>query len=448
MDYLCFAPLGPIVSVGSTCFRGCCESLLPCPLKPVYSLCTACCGEEEGVYVITGGNRGVGYHTTRILLQQNHRVIILSRNAQNGEQAVKDLQKSTGNDKIEYHTLDLASIESVFTFVKFMEQKNVPVISLINNAGLISADAMKVNHIGHFVLTLGLLPFLQSSVDKNGYARVVNVASCAHFDGSAFVKNHIDDLLNTANNNNSSTGRGNNWSAYSASKAANVLFSYTLARHLENHGITVSSYHPGVMMTDLWRSPEEHKNSNSNSHNNNLSTPVNNSNNTINNNTRSNDEAQSRRAIRCLGFCCVKHPMVSAAGLSSLATPRCECRPLRRCKSARNGDSYSYCMDLGHTLCAGGNGGYFQQCFCCSVIPVRPAPSLTGMELQELLWTNSLLSVERENPVLGEYLREIIRKLDIGGLKEKKCGDTVSPAWPCTECLSFGPYCVCVACLC
>jgi NAD(P)-dependent dehydrogenase (short-subunit alcohol dehydrogenase family) len=39
--------------------------------------------------------------------------------------------------------------------------------------------------------------------------------------------------------------------AFGASKAAELLFTYALARRLEGRGIAVSAYHPGIMKTDL-----------------------------------------------------------------------------------------------------------------------------------------------------------------------------------------------------
>jgi NAD(P)-dependent dehydrogenase (short-subunit alcohol dehydrogenase family) len=43
------------------------------------------------------------------------------------------------------------------------------------------------------------------------------------------------------------------YNAYAVSKLANVLFSYKLARQLENTGVTVNALHPGVIGIKLLR---------------------------------------------------------------------------------------------------------------------------------------------------------------------------------------------------
>lgn len=450
MSYLCFAPFGPAVSVSSTCFRGGFETILPCAVSPVYAT-LSCCGEEEGIHIVTGGNRGVGYHTARILLQQNKRVMILSRSVSNGEEAVRQLQASTGNSKIEFDTVDLGDLNTVLAFVKRMENRNIPIVSLVNNAGIIAHNAVEVNHVGHFALTLSLLPYLQLSVQRNGYANVVNVASCANWEGSFALNSHIDRLADPTIHTS-----GGVWSTYAASKAANVLFTHSLARCLKSRGIGVSSYHPGVMLTDLWRDQHSQQNTNATQqhvpqHNMQITTTTAT---TTGGNASINSTAKqgldSGDMLRMLTFCCVKHPMMSAVGLSALATPCCTCLPVRHCFPHTEHGSVS-CADMICSVFAGSSGGYFQQCMCCSVLPVRPSPMLNNTNTQALLWANSLKYVSREHAVFYEYVQSVLTKYDarlLNSSESGECNVLVSPAWPCMECLSAGPYCVCVACLC
>ncbi len=72
--------------------------------------------------------------------------------------------------------------------------------------------------------------------------RIVNVSSKAHKDGK------INDLdtLNSPNSFESVLGR------YSLTKLANVLFTKSLAKRLEGHGVITTSLHPGVVRTDIW----------------------------------------------------------------------------------------------------------------------------------------------------------------------------------------------------
>jgi NAD(P)-dependent dehydrogenase (short-subunit alcohol dehydrogenase family) len=72
-------------------------------------------------------------------------------------------------------------------------------------------------------------------------ARIVNVASDAHAGGNI----NFDDL--------GYKRRYEGWTAYGASKLANILFSYELARRLEGTRVTVNAVHPGFVNTNFQR---------------------------------------------------------------------------------------------------------------------------------------------------------------------------------------------------
>ena len=118
-----------------------------------------------------------------------------------------------------------------------------PLHILINNAGLpapaeLVRDArgyeaqFATNHLGHFQLTLGLLPALRAA---HG-ARVVNVSSGAQ----RFAEIRWDDL-------HFATGY-NPHLAYGQSKKANVLFAVELDNRWAKNGIRGYAVHPGVVV--------------------------------------------------------------------------------------------------------------------------------------------------------------------------------------------------------
>lgn len=73
-------------------------------------------------------------------------------------------------------------------------------------------------------------------------ARIINLSSEAH----RFGQINFKDLQ--------SKQRYSPWAAYGASKLANVLFTYELARRLPASAkVTVNAVHPGVVSTELWR---------------------------------------------------------------------------------------------------------------------------------------------------------------------------------------------------
>lgn len=99
---------------------------------------------------------------------------------------------------------------------------------------------LKLSMSGHFLLTLSLLPLLESAPK----ARVVTVASLGHSIGRIHFSN-----INLRN------GAYRPLKAYNQSKLANVLFTRELARRLALRKSSVTTYclHPGVVSTDISR---------------------------------------------------------------------------------------------------------------------------------------------------------------------------------------------------
>ena len=95
-----------------------------------------------------------------------------------------------------------------------------------------------LNHLSYYLLTmLLLLDLLEDTAQDAGEARIINVSSSAHRNATLRLDNLRDpsgySLMNS----------------YGASKLMNVLFTYELARRLEDTAITVNAVHPGVVRT-------------------------------------------------------------------------------------------------------------------------------------------------------------------------------------------------------
>ena len=193
--------------------------------------------------IVTGANAGIGYATTKGLLQAGFKVSMFCRNGMKAEEALKELVKETGNDAIDIFIVDFSSLKSIEkTAAEFKEKYNTLDV-LVNNAGATFASfekseddlemTMAVNHFGYFATTFHLLPLLQSG------SRIVNVSSKAHYGGQ------ID--LNTINEEKGYFV----FKQYEISKLANVLFTKYLARQLAEKNITVNCLHPGVVKTKI-----------------------------------------------------------------------------------------------------------------------------------------------------------------------------------------------------
>jgi NAD(P)-dependent dehydrogenase (short-subunit alcohol dehydrogenase family) len=193
--------------------------------------------------IVTGANAGIGYATTKGLLQAGFKVSMFCRNRMKAEEALKELIKETGNDAIDIFIVDFSSLKSIEkTSAEFKEKYNALDV-LVNNAGATFASfekseddlemTMAVNHFGYFATTFHLLPLLQSG------SRIVNVSSKAHYGGQ------ID--LNTINEEKGYFV----FKQYEISKLANVLFTKYLARQLAEKNITVNCLHPGVVKTKI-----------------------------------------------------------------------------------------------------------------------------------------------------------------------------------------------------
>lgn len=188
--------------------------------------------------VVTGASSGLGAATARGLAGAGAHVVLAVRDTERGERVAAEIAGSC-----EVRRLDLADLASVRAFaVAWSGELDI----LVNNAGVMAvpfsrtADGfecqMGTNHLGHFALTMLLLPQITD--------RVVTVssgiASCGRID--------LDDL-------GFERRRYGAWRAYAQSKRANLLFMYELNRRLAQRESTLRAIatHPGIAVTRLQR---------------------------------------------------------------------------------------------------------------------------------------------------------------------------------------------------
>lgn len=195
--------------------------------------------------VISGANAGIGFATSKALLQKGFKISMFCRDIQKAEIAKKELITLTNNDDIDIFQVDFTSLKSIENACVLFKSKYQKLDVLLNNAGGTFASyhltedgieqTMAVNHFGYFAMTFHLLPLLLLT-EK---ARIVNVSSKSHFKGEINFE--------TINEKNGYFIM----KQYENSKLANVLFTKYLADKLQDKDIKVNCLHPGVVKTKI-----------------------------------------------------------------------------------------------------------------------------------------------------------------------------------------------------
>jgi len=198
---------------------------------------------EGKTCLVTGASSGIGLALARRLVRRGARVVILCRTTARGDEARTLIG---GGSAVKVLAADLSSASEIRRAAAEFERSRSRLDVLVNNAGVFRMDRAEtadgheltfaVNHLAPFLLTNLLAPTLRRSAP----ARVINISS------SALAKAlDWDDLTMTR--------RYHPYRAYAASKLANLMFTFEMARKLGRDGVTVNAVHPGLVRTGLSR---------------------------------------------------------------------------------------------------------------------------------------------------------------------------------------------------
>ncbi|RBQ06787.1 oxidoreductase [Pedobacter miscanthi] len=200
--------------------------------------------------VVTGANSGIGFEIAHALFEKGANVVIGSRNRDNGEKAIRELEKRGGKGNLHLEILNLANLSEVSQFAQNIGSRYDHIDILFNNAGVMVPPESKtddgfemqfgVNFLGHFTLTGQLYPLIKSG---NG-GRIVNLSSGAF---KSVESVDYDNLrLEKAYNP---------YREYAVSKLANLQFMSHLQLLADSKGDAILSLgaHPGVTDTPLSR---------------------------------------------------------------------------------------------------------------------------------------------------------------------------------------------------
>lgn len=198
--------------------------------------------------VVTGANGGLGLESAKALAGAGAHVVMAVRNLEKAQRAHDEIRAIHPQASLEIVELDLGSFEKTGEAAATIASNHPGIEILINNAGLMAmpeqrtADGYEmqfgVNHLGHWILTAGLLqPLLHAPA-----ARVVTVTSTAHHMGRPVDPDNVN-----------MEGDYSAWGAYGRAKLANYHFALGLQQEFEKRALAAQSLvaHPGLSNTDL-----------------------------------------------------------------------------------------------------------------------------------------------------------------------------------------------------
>lgn len=179
--------------------------------------------------LITGASQGIGYEFVKLFAADGYHLVLVARDQPRLAQIADEL-RARHRIKVKVLAKDLASATAALEIVRELDQDQIPVSILLNNAGFGTqgsfaeidlqrhVDLIQVNITSLVQLTRLLLkPML---VRREG--RILNVASTAAFQPGPYM------------------------AMYYASKAFVYSFSCALAEEVAGSGVTVTTLCPGM----------------------------------------------------------------------------------------------------------------------------------------------------------------------------------------------------------
>lgn len=185
------------------------------------------------VAIVSGGTRGIGASIVEHLLGLGYRVATFGRSESEAIQALR--AASGGGDQLYFETVDAADAEQLKGFVEAVIERYGRVDALVNNAGL-ARDG---------VLALMTDQDIEVMLSVNVRGAIVLARECVRH----MLVQREGVILNVTSIVGSRGYSG--LSGYSATKAALVGFTRSLAREVGRQGIRVNALAPGFLHTEM-----------------------------------------------------------------------------------------------------------------------------------------------------------------------------------------------------
>jgi 2-dehydro-3-deoxy-L-rhamnonate dehydrogenase (NAD+) len=189
---------------------------------------------RDRVAIVTGGARGIGYAVAERILRSGGRVSLWDRDRPRLDESAAQL---SAHGDVATAAVELTSDSDVQSALGETLGRLGKVDILINNAGITGGNAptwelepavwrqvLEINLVAPFLLSRAIVPQML----KQGYGRIVNVASVAGKEGNP------------------------NASHYSASKAGLIALTKSLAKELATRNILVNCVTPAAARTEMF----------------------------------------------------------------------------------------------------------------------------------------------------------------------------------------------------
>ena len=184
--------------------------------------------------VVTGGAQGIGFSIASRLLASGASVSLWDRDH---DLLLEALTQLGGHGSISAETVDVSNDENVVAATAATIEKHGQIDILVANAGIAGPNhttweypidtwrqVIDINLVGVFLCCHAIMPYMV----RQGYGRIVNVASIAGKEGNA------------------------NASAYSASKAGVIALTKSLGKETAKQNIAVNCITPAAARTRIF----------------------------------------------------------------------------------------------------------------------------------------------------------------------------------------------------
>jgi NAD(P)-dependent dehydrogenase (short-subunit alcohol dehydrogenase family) len=193
------------------------------------------------VVVVTGATGAIGEATAAVLVGRGARVLLLARPSDRLAAAVKRLGGE--ERRVSSIPVDLSTMSSVRAAAREIDRATQHVDALLNIAAVFSGQYRKTkegfeimlatNHLGPFLLT----NLLRDRLAGRGRVITVSAPSSTRVDIDQLMEKKSFRALDT----------------FGATKAANLMFTFELARRAKRWEVRANACHPGLVRSELMR---------------------------------------------------------------------------------------------------------------------------------------------------------------------------------------------------